>query len=350
MKLKYLFPSVLMALSMAFVACGDDDDKKTTDEPQSTTEQETLILSQKLVTINPQGGQVEITISSSDSWTIAPVGKEPTWLRITPTKGEAGDTKVTFAAAETLTDRAADFKVVCGKLSSIVKVEQAGSKTLSTCQEVIEGNDSVVFCVKGKVARIENTLYGNWYLEDETGTIYIYGTLDKEGNAGKNNSIEAWGIEVGDIIMVEGKKLTYNGKVELVNVTVLDIQKGEKEQPAEGHGLSADDPFTVAEALAKCEEIGATASTEEYFAKGVITAISEVSTQYGNATYTISDQGKDNALTVYRGYYLNGDHFTAEDQIKIGDIVIIGGHLVNYTKDGNVTPEFTTGSKIYSQK
>ena len=348
MKLKYLFPSVLMALSMAFVACGDDDDdKKATDNQEVPTEQTTLVVSQKLVSLEAQGGQVEITISSSAAWTIAAVGEEPTWLRINPMKGAKGDTKVTFAAAETITARTAEYKVTCGELSSIIKVEQAGTKTLSTCQQVIEGNDSVVFCVKGKVKNIANTLYGNWTLEDETGEILIYGTLDKEG---KTKNFESLGIEEGDIVTVEGPKKTYNNTPELVNVTVLEIQKGQKPQPAGGHGLSVDDPFTVAEALAKCEEVGATASTEEFFAKGVITAIQEVSTQYGNATYTISDAGQSNALTVYRGYYLNGEQFTSEDQIKIGDEVIVGGHLVNYTKNDNVTPEFTTGSKIYSKK
>ena len=74
----------------------------------------------------------------------------------------------------------------------------------------------------GTVKSIANTTYGNWYLVDETGEVYIYGTLDKKG-AEKN--FLSLGIDVGDVVTVEGPKTTYNGTVELVNVTVLSIKK-----------------------------------------------------------------------------------------------------------------------------
>ena len=78
---------------------------------------------------------------------------------------------------------------------------------------------------------------------------------------------------------------------------------------------------------------------------GTITNIEEVSTSYGNATYWIGDGAEYSAndLEIYRGYYLEGENFTAEDQIKVGDKVIVYGKLVDYkgTKE-------MTGSSIYS--
>ena len=78
---------------------------------------------------------------------------------------------------------------------------------------------------------------------------------------------------------------------------------------------------------------------------GTITKIKEVSTSYGNATYWIGDgtEYSANDLEIYRGYYLEGEYFTAEDQIKVGDKVIVYGKLVDYkgTKE-------MTGSSIYS--
>ena len=78
---------------------------------------------------------------------------------------------------------------------------------------------------------------------------------------------------------------------------------------------------------------------------GTITKIKEVSTSYGNATYWIGDGNEYSAndLEIYRGYYLEGENFTAEDQIKVGDKVIVYGMLVDYkgTKE-------MTGSSIYS--
>ena len=79
---------------------------------------------------------------------------------------------------------------------------------------------------------------------------------------------------------------------------------------------------------------------------GTITKIKEVSTSYGNATYWIGDgtEYSANDLEIYRGYYLEGENFTAEDQIKVGDKVIVYGKLVDYKG----TKEMTTGSSIYS--
>ena len=63
-------------------------------------------------------------------------------------------------------------------------------------------------------------MYGNWYLTDETGTIYIYGTLDAKGN---EKNFLSLGIEVGDIVTVEGPKTLYGTTDELVNVTVVSL-------------------------------------------------------------------------------------------------------------------------------
>ena len=97
--------------------------------------------------------------------------------------------------------------------------------TTATCAEVLAGTDGTVYRVTGKCTQIANTIYGNWYLADATGEIYIYGTLDKDGNAGKNNSIDVWGIEVGDELTVEGERTTYKETVELKNVKVIEIKK-----------------------------------------------------------------------------------------------------------------------------
>lgn len=81
------------------------------------------------------------------------------------------------------------------------------------------------------------------------------------------------------------------------------------------------------------------------YVKGVITEIEEVSPSFGNATYYINDtETAEGQLCVYRGHYLEGEKFTAEDQIKKGDEVIVYGTLVLY---GGDTPQITN-SEIYS--
>ena len=104
--------------------------------------------------------------------------------------------------------------------------------------------------------------------------------------------------------------------------------------------------YTVAEALALIE--AGKGLENKVYVKGYITNIKEVeTTQFGNATYSLNDENTYNAetaLLVYRGYYLDGEKFTAEDQIKVGDQVVVYGKLVNY----NGTFEINTGSSIYS--
>ena len=101
--------------------------------------------------------------------------------------------------------------------------------------------------------------------------------------------------------------------------------------------------YTVAKAL---ELIAAGEGLDaKVYVKGQITSIKEVSTSFGNATYDISDDATAaNKLTVYRGYFYDNKHFTSNDQIKVGNVVVVYGKLVNYN---NNTPQ-VTNSSIYS--
>ena len=108
-----------------------------------------------------------------------------------------------------------------------------------------------------------------------------------------------------------------------------------------------EDPYNVAAAQALIQSLGADVQSEEIYVKGFISQIDELSVQYGNATYWISDQKGSTAgqLEIYRGYSLGGEKFASEDEIKEDDEVIVKGKVVNFRGS---TPEFATGSAIYS--
>ena len=67
-----------------------------------------------------------------------------------------------------------------------------------------------------------------------------------------------------------------------------------------------DDPYNVAAAQALIQTLGADVQSDEIYVKGFISQIDEVSEQYGNATYWISDTKGSTAgqLEIYRGYSL----------------------------------------------
>ena len=401
MKLKYIFASIAATLALA-VSCTKEADQHYLNEIKVST---------SYVSLPVDGGTASLTITATDSWAFAkavnigtekaPVMAElPTWLTASTLSGAAGEVTVTFSAEKTLDGRTTELQISCGGKTQRINVIQ-GLATVSnaTCKEVLEGPDSKTYRVTGVVTSIVNTTYGNWYLNDGTGEVYIYGTLDSKG-ATKN--FLSWGLEVGDEITVEGPKTTYNGTVELVDVTVISITKSlikvETVDPEDatiakeggdlvvtlankGNNLSVEIPedvktwlgisalagdvvtltaaaneggdregtvifkttdgkkdytaeltitqkgaildVTVKEALAVIDKLADNEITAgSYRVSGVVAKVTDLSTSYGNATYLISADGtEENAITVYRGMYIDGERFTDEKQLAAGDVV-----------------------------
>ena len=211
MKLKYFIS--FFALVALLTSCSDDDAMTLLDEIQ---------VSSSYVSIDEAGGSTTITLNAQEAWSFDEE-ELPAWLTVSPMNGGAGETSVTFSAPAAPDGRTTVLHVACaGKTQTINVIQGLSVVSDATCAEVIAGPESKTYRVTGTVTRIVNTTYGNWYLADETGEIYIYGTLDSKG--GTKNFL-SWGLEVGDIITVEGPKTLYNGTVELVDVTVLNIQK-----------------------------------------------------------------------------------------------------------------------------
>lgn len=188
-------------------------------------------VSQSYAAIDVNGGSTIITINATDSWTVDEKSV-PTWLTVSPMSGAAGESQLTLTANATKSTNDADIKILCAGRTQHINVIQFAEKVeapISTVAQVNAGADNVYYRVKGVISKYDSgnsnaVLYGNWYLTDETGTVYIYGTLDKSG-ATKGNPLTSWGLEVGDEVTVEGPKTTYNGTVELVDVAIISYTK-----------------------------------------------------------------------------------------------------------------------------
>nr|MCR4603739.1 Ig-like domain-containing protein [Prevotella sp.] len=106
---------------------------------------------------------------------------------------------------------------------------------------------------------------------------------------------------------------------------------------------TVDDPYTVAKAI-ELIDVGE-ALNEEVFVKGIISQIDEVNTEYGNATYWISDDGTTGTqLQCYRGLNIGGEKFTAAEELAVGAKVVVTGKLTKY----NETYEFAQGNQLVS--
>jgi len=214
MKLRYFIP-IVVALVAMFTGCSEDNDPIYLDNVR---------LSSTYVSLHTDGTPTEVNLNANADWSIDEKSV-PEWLTISPMSGGAGETKLVFKPTPA-EGRTALLKLNSGNQTQEINIIQGiATVQTATCAQVIAGADAKTYRVTGTVTAIANTVYGNWYINDGTGEVYVYGTLDKNGNNGQNNSIAAWGIEVGDEVTIEGPKTTYNGTVELVDVTVLKINK-----------------------------------------------------------------------------------------------------------------------------
>ncbi len=164
--------------------------------------------------------------------------KTPSWLAVSVLEGKAGDTKVTFSAEGTVGGREIEVALLAGNNKQFIRVRQGVMEaTAVSCKEANELPEGKNVILKGTVTAIENTTYGNWTLVDDTGSMYIYGTLDKKG-ATKN--FASLGLEAGDVVEVEGPIGSYNGKKQLVNVMVNSITKSLVKLVSEEQTVSKD--------------------------------------------------------------------------------------------------------------
>ena len=94
------------------------------------------------------------------------------------------------------------------------------------------------------------------------------------------------------------------------------------------------------------ENTPASGKSDFVYVKGIVTGITEINTQYGNATYYISDLDENGEVAasylVFRAKKEGNTDYTSNTQLKEGDEVIVYGKLTNYQG----TKEFDQGGYI----
>lgn len=234
---------------------------------------------------------------------------------------------------------------------TIVEYKALPSESIETVtveQFITAADPFTMYRLTGEVSSSVNSQYCSFDLTDDSGTIVVW-TVNNASEYGST-------LKQGDKVTLRGAYTWYentenpsSSKHEVVDATIEAVEPGqgggEIGTPA-GSG-TAEDPYNVAAAYKFIDDGGYNSPTlsPEVYVKGTISSIEEVDTgDFGNATYCITDGEGSAELTVFRGYYLNGDKFTSADQIKIGDEVVVVGQLTNY----NGTYEFNSKNRIYS--
>ena len=113
----------------------------------------------------------------------------------------------------------------------------------------------------------------------------------------------------------------------LATTTVSISQEANPDQPG-----SEANPYTVTQAI---ENTPSSGTSDFVYVTGFVSKIYEIEVfQYHNAKYVITADGNysSSADTVmaYRGKYLYGQDFISEDQLQLGDEVVVYGKLTKY--------------------
>lgn len=241
MKFRYFL--TLIASVLVFAGCMQE----------SIDSFESIKLDKTYLTIPEKGGEVELTITATQDWSFEVTdmwprviayqkdanGKEikdedgnkvidesktvPSWLTLKgEMSGKAGVTKAVFAAEPTNGGREIELSIKAGNNVQYFRVRQGVMLASdATCAEVRAGVDGKSYRVQGVCTSIANDYYGNFYLNDGTGEIYVYGLKDGDGQY----NWDEFNIEVGDSVKVEGPRKDYNGTIELVDALFIKVIK-----------------------------------------------------------------------------------------------------------------------------
>ena len=193
------------------------------------------------LTISKDGGSVSVKINATEEWAFVEddswpnvitrdkntheVTKSvPSWLSADKMSGGVGETTVTFTAGEN-PGREIEIKIKAGTNTQFIRIRQGDlAPVIGTVKDIISGPQGKNYTVTGKCESIANTVYGNWYLKDDSTDelLYIYGTKNEDGEYAWDD----FNIEVGDEVTVQGAYVLYGGSThEFVDALFISVQK-----------------------------------------------------------------------------------------------------------------------------
>ena len=178
--------------------------------------------------------------------TIASSGKNITTIEFTLNNSKWGNNTANTGTLETgkWTGNAASVVITVGGNTQIksmtVTLGEGGSDpdpdpdpqpgeikkvTVAEFNAAAESTD-VWYQLSGTVKNLKDgDIYGNFDLEDETGSVYVYGLLSEKGGEKKKfqELAAAKGIKEGSTITIVGNRGSYNGKIEVLNAYFVSI-------------------------------------------------------------------------------------------------------------------------------
>ena len=137
-------------------------------------------------------------------------------------------------------------------------------------------------------------------------------------------------VETGATVVVKGILKKYNSKYELDENCCLVTYEAPA-APKTPIANTQETAYSVAQALVYAADGLTYDLNDEVFVQGKVAVASNNLYSDKYLTYFISDNGvNENTLKIYNGLDINGASFTSKDDVKVGDIVIVKGKLLEY--------------------
>ncbi len=103
--------------------------------------------------------------------------------------------------------------------------------------------DATIYELTGTITGTYNIEYGNFYLEDETGKVLVYGLLSPDGQA--KVQYAAAGLQDGYKLTIQGARTSHNGTAQMKNATYVSHEVVEVEKPDADLTAKSDDFGTL---------------------------------------------------------------------------------------------------------
>lgn len=217
-----------------------------------------------------------------------------------------------------------------GQSSSLVTAQKGEKDNPFNIAEAVEKcavNDAETrYYVKGKIKKISNVQYGQMILEDETGTLEVYGSYGADGEKRYSELLDK--PQVGDTVLMYATLVTYNSKPEIKSGWIISFEKGKNEfDPSKYEEVSVNDARLKADdSLVKVS--------------GTVAKITYASGMKPNGIYLV-----DNTNSIYV-YDANG---SITSEVKVGNNVTLYGKKTHYILDDEKSAASKYGYKGCNQ-
>ena len=213
---------------------------------------------------------------------------------------------------------------------------------IAKCKEVGTTASTEKYYIKGIVVKGGTVSggYGNvtFDMGDTKESTDLFKAYQVAGTNGEKLA-DGYEVKVGDEVVIYGPVVTYNTTYETSGKSAAQIvtingkktsETGASTGEAKGTGTQTD-PFNIAAAIAKCKEVGTTASTDKYYIKGIVVKGGTASGGYGNVSFDMGDTKESTDLfKAYQVAGTDGEKLADGYEVKAGDEVVIYGPVVTY--------------------